>query len=124
MPNRRDLCDGEKEIQDFQAAPGMATIIPDDGGSIKKRVLQCQALHKTTTEVGEKRKKPWPRMQACLVPRGASFGADKALGFVSIPGSHVAPTVRDLHERPWKEEGNASRQSPRGGLKGGESHSS
>lgn len=37
--------------------------------------------------------------------------------FLSFPGSPVAPTTRDLHERHQQENGNVGRQSLREGLK-------
>lgn len=61
---------------------------------------------------------------ACLVPSGASFGADRCprFGLCFYLRMPCGTRWRDLHERRWREEGNVGRQSHREGLKGGESH--
>lgn len=64
-------------------------------GASKTRTPQHQALHKTTTEWGRDGKvlPTDAGGAACLVPSGASFGADRCphFGLCFIPGCHVAP---------------------------------
>lgn len=95
-------------------------------GDSKTRIPQHQVLHKTTMEWGRDGKVlPMDAGgAACLVPSGASFGADRCphFGLCFHPRMPCGTRWRDLHERRWREEGNASRQSHREGLKGGESH--